>query len=70
MTSLEVSKRPQAPKISISKLKKSVLENFPKDWIIREVLLSENDELDVPTFLARLPIYLKLTQLKRDIIND
>ena len=52
-------------KVNISKLKKFILENFPKDSVILQVLLSEDDELDIHTFLARLPVYLKLRRLKR-----
>jgi len=52
-------------KVNISKLKKFVLENFPMDSVILQALLTEDDELDIPTFLARLPIYLKLSKLRR-----
>jgi hypothetical protein len=30
-----------------------------------QVLIAESEELDVTTFLARLPIWLKLAKLKR-----
>ena len=53
-------------KIDISRLKKFAIESLPKDWALREVLLSEeSDELDIHVFLARLPVYLKLARLNQ-----
>ena len=48
--------------VDISRLKKFAFNNLPKDWPLREILLSENDELDVSVFLARLPVWLKLNR--------
>lgn len=51
-------------KVNLSRLKTFALEKLPKDWPLREILLAENEEIDVSTFLARLPLYLKLSTLK------
>lgn len=48
--------------VDINRLKKFAFNKLPKDWPIREILLSENDELDVSVFLARLPVWLKLSR--------
>ncbi len=50
-------------KISIRKLKDFAFTQLPKDWPLREILLSENDELEVSVFLARLPVWLRVSRL-------
>jgi hypothetical protein len=50
-------------KISIRKLKDFAFAQLPKDWPLREILLSEEDELDIYVFLARLPVWLKLSKI-------
>jgi len=50
-------------KINIRKLKNFAFDDLPKDWPLREILLSEDDELDVSTFLARLPLWLNLIRI-------
>jgi hypothetical protein len=45
-------------------LKKMSREKMPSDWMLREILLSEPDELPASTFVARLPLYLKLLSIK------
>jgi len=52
-------------KVNIGQLKKFGLEEIPPDWPLREILLAESEELDVSVFLARLPLYLKLSSFKR-----
>lgn len=52
-------------KIDIRKLKQFAFIQLPKDWALREILLTENEEIDVSTFLARLPVWLQLSTLKR-----
>lgn len=52
-------------KISIRKLKDFAYRELPKNWPLREILLLENEEIDVSTFLARLPLWLRLSTLKR-----
>lgn len=49
-------------KVDIHKLKNFALNKIPKDWPLREILISENDELDVSVFLARVPLWLKLSR--------
>lgn len=51
-------------KVSMIELKKMSREKMPSDWMLREILLSEPDELPASTFVARLPLYLKLLSIK------
>jgi hypothetical protein len=56
-----------APKhnVNIKRLKKFALEELPNSPL-REILLAEgSDEVDILTFLARLPIWLRLAKLER-----
>ena len=46
-------------KVSLQPLKAFAL-NLPPNSALREILLLEDAELDVHTFLARMPIWLKL----------
>jgi hypothetical protein len=48
--------------INIRPLKTFALQ-LPKDQALRDILLAENEELDLFTFLARLPIWLQLSKL-------
>jgi hypothetical protein len=48
--------------VNIKKLKEFVLEKLPKNSALREILISEEDELDINVFLARLPVWLKLSR--------
>ena len=50
-------------KVNIRKLKSFAFAQLPKDCVLREILISEEDELDVSIFLARLPVWLKLSKL-------
>jgi hypothetical protein len=52
-------------KIDLSDLKKFALERLPANCPLREVLLAEGDEVEISTFLARLPVYLRLSSIKR-----
>lgn len=49
--------------INIRTLKMFALTQMPKDQPLRDILLAENEELDIYTFLARLPIWLQLSKL-------
>ena len=49
-------------KINIRRLKDFAFTRLPKDWALREILLSEEDELDIHIFVARLPVWLKLSR--------
>jgi hypothetical protein len=52
-------------RISMVELKKHASEKLPREWPLREILLSEPDELSTSVFLARLPLYLRLCAVKR-----
>jgi hypothetical protein len=52
-------------KVDISQLKEFAYQNIPSDWPLRDILLAQNDEVDVTTFLACLPIYLQLSRSGR-----
>lgn len=51
-------------KVNIQKLKNFAFTRLPKPFALREILLSEEDELEVSIFLARLPLYLKLSRFR------
>ena len=46
-------------KVNLQPLKAFALK-LPSNSTLREILLLEDDELDVHTFLARMPIWLRL----------
>jgi len=50
--------------VDIRKLKSFALEELPRSWTLRYILLSEKDILDVNEFLAKTEIWLKI--LKRE----
>ena len=52
--------------VNISKLKNFAISKLPFGSPLREVLVSEDRELDVNTFLARLPLYLRLSRLEEN----
>jgi len=52
--------------IDISKLRNFAANELPLGSPLREVLVSEDSELDVKTFLARLPLYLRLSRLQEN----
>ena len=52
-------------KLNIQRLKKFAFTKLPKDSALREILLAEAKEIDVSTFLVRVPIWLQLSALKR-----
>jgi hypothetical protein len=49
-------------KINMKPIKAFAFEKIPETWILREILLCEDDQLNVEVFLARLPIWLRLTK--------
>ena len=51
-------------KVDISSLRKFAAENLPPGSPLREIILTESDELDIATFLAILPILLRLSRLE------
>jgi len=52
-------------KINIRRLKNFAITQLRNDWPLREILIAENEEIEVSTFLARLPVWLQLSTLKR-----
>jgi hypothetical protein len=51
--------------VNIEPLKKYALERLPHSSPLRDVLLAEDSNIDVLTFLARLKTWLQLSSLKR-----
>lgn len=51
--------------INIRRLIEFAFTQLPRDSALREVLLAETGEIDVSTFLARVPVWLRLSALKR-----
>jgi hypothetical protein len=54
-------------KVNMGQLKKFAFQEIPSDWPLRDILLAQNDEVDITTFLACLPIYLQLNRTGRMI---
>jgi hypothetical protein len=52
-------------KVEISSLKTLVEVRFPQGAPLREILMKESDELSIDLFLARVPIWLQLSRLKK-----
>ena len=52
--------------IDISRLRNFALDTLPPESPLREVLAAEANELRVDVFLARLPIWLRLSTLQKD----
>jgi hypothetical protein len=51
-------------KINMRKLKEFAFSELPRSWILREIILSERDELDVFEFIVKVEIWLKLAKGK------
>jgi hypothetical protein len=51
-------------KISVRRLRDFATQ-LPIDLPLRDILLAEEDEIPVSTFLARLPVWLQLSKFKR-----
>jgi hypothetical protein len=49
-------------KINMRRLKDFAFTELPRSWILREIILSERDELDVSEFVAKAEIWLKLAK--------
>ncbi len=52
-------------KLDFTSVKKFAFEQLPSESPLREVLLAENDKIDITTFLARIPIFLHLSNLEK-----
>jgi len=59
-------------KVNIRPLKEFVLKRIPKNWPLREIILSEEDEIEITIFLARIGVWLKIADIsaKRKEGND
>jgi hypothetical protein len=51
--------------VNIHSLKNFVLTNLPENWALRTVLLLEPDKMKAGEFLAKIDVWLKLTQVRR-----
>jgi hypothetical protein len=49
-------------KIDIRRLKEFVLKEIPKDWVLRSLILSEKDEMDVHDLVVKMDYWLKLSR--------
>jgi hypothetical protein len=58
-------RRTSESKVDISPLKKFAFEEIPENWPLKDILLAQNDEIEVSTFLARLPLFLQLNKASR-----
>jgi hypothetical protein len=51
-------------KVNVRRLKDFAFTELPNGWVLREILLSEHDELELFEFLAKVEIWLKLARRK------
>ncbi len=56
--------------IDISGLKSFAVERLPSDSPLREILVAQDNEMPVQTFLERLPIYLRLARFEENRRKD
>lgn len=49
-------------KVNIRRLKAFAFENLPKGWVLRDLLLTEHDELEPSEFCAKMDLWLKLAR--------
>jgi hypothetical protein len=52
-------------RVNISRLKDFAFSELPRSWILREIILSERDELDVSEFVAKAEVWLKIAKGKK-----
>lgn len=50
--------------VDIRRLKTYAFNELPKNWVLRDILLDERDELDFVEFISKVEIWLKLAQGK------
>jgi hypothetical protein len=50
--------------VNIRRLREFAFNELPKDWALREILLAESEEMEISVFLARLPLWLRLSIIK------
>jgi hypothetical protein len=51
-------------RVNISRLRKFAIEELPRNWVLREVLIAEDEEVELSVFLARVPLWLRLSTLR------
>jgi len=64
-TEIQLATNVSKTKVNIGGLKTFAMQQLPRDWPLRELLLAESDELEISIFLARLPIWVQLSNFKR-----
>ena len=52
-------------KIDISRIKQFAYNEIPRDYVLRDILLGERDEMDIVEFAIKIGIWLKLMRGKR-----
>ena len=62
---IQVEKPIHGKKIDMTPLKDFARKQLARDSVLAEVLSVESDEVDVYTFLGRVPLYLRLSSLDR-----
>jgi len=51
-------------KVNIRRLKEFALNEIPRDWVLRDLLLSEKTLLSVWEFTVKVDLWLKLARRK------
>lgn len=49
-------------RVDVSKLKAFVLKDFPRDWVLKDIVLSEPDKMPALEFCAKVDVWLKLAR--------
>lgn len=50
-------------KLDFRPLKLFARERLPRDWALREILLTEKDEIEVTEFIAKLDVWFRLLKI-------
>jgi hypothetical protein len=53
------------PKVNIQRLKDFAFKEIPRDNMLRELLLTERDELEIIEFASKIGIWLRLLKRAR-----
>ena len=51
-------------KVNLKKLKEYALTNLPKNSHLRDLVLSEKDEIDAEEFVVKISMWLKLIRME------
>lgn len=49
-------------KVNIRRLKDFASKHLPKNWVLRELVLTEHDELEPSEFCTKMDVWLKLAR--------